>query len=346
MGYVELSNLDKYYKQNQVVKDLTLSVEKGEFLTLLGPSGCGKTTTLRIVAGLEEADRGTVWIAGKDVTAIPASERNIGMVFQSYALFPNLSALENIMFGLEMKRVPKERARQRAMELVERVGLAGQERKLPDQLSGGQQQRVALARALAVEPQVLLLDEPLSALDAKIRESLRDLLKELQRDLGVTTIFVTHDQDEALALSDRIAVMDAGRIIQLDTPYQVYRNPVNRFAAEFIGTFNFLSGTADVNGTIRFGASVLHTAHPVTPGPVTVGVRPESIKLADGQQTGNLLEGRIAAIKLHGSIIRLQCRVEEAELSVDLLNDQASDGLGVGDSVQLFVKEADLVPIE
>lgn len=345
MGYVELKQLDKSYKNQHIVKGVNLSINKGEFLTLLGPSGCGKTTTLRMIAGLEDADSGEIWIAGKNVTNLAANQRKIGMVFQAYALFPNMTALDNVMFGLRMQKVDKATARDKSLRLLQRLGLEGQESKLPSQLSGGQQQRVALARALVVEPEVLLLDEPLSALDAKIRESLRDLLKELQRDLGVTTIFVTHDQDEALALSDRIAVMEKGEIVQLDTPSNIYSQPASRFVAEFVGTFNFIEAQAVESRKIQFGTFTLETARDVKNGPITIGIRPESLKLTDDNNSANLLKGRLTGISLHGNVVRLKCEVESDEFIIDLLNDQHTEGLQIGAIIHFYVKKEALVPI-
>ncbi|WP_018130389.1 ABC transporter ATP-binding protein [Effusibacillus pohliae] len=343
MAYVELKQLSKSYKNQHIVKGVTLSINKGEFLTLLGPSGCGKTTTLRMIAGLEDADAGEIWIAGKNVTTLSANERKIGMVFQSYALFPNMTALNNVMFGLRMQKVDKATARERSINLLHRLGLEGQENKLPNQLSGGQQQRVALARALVVEPEVLLLDEPFSALDAKIRESLRDLLKELQRDLGITTIFVTHDQDEALALSDRIAVMEKGEIVQLDKPAKIYSQPASRFVAEFVGTFNFIDAYAVESRKIKFGKFILESAEDVRIGPVTIGIRPESLKMTSDNYSSNFLEGRLTGISLRGNVVRLKCDVESKEFIIDVLNDEDTLELKIGESIRFYVNKEALV---
>ncbi len=239
---VDLIGLSRYYKDVAALKSMNLSASPGELVVLLGPSGCGKTTALRALAGLEVLDGGTVMIGSKDVTRLPASKRNIGMVFQSYSLFPNMTAKANVEFGLKVRKVSSSERSKRSGELLELVGLSSQADRYPHQLSGGQQQRVALARALAIKPEVLLLDEPLSALDAKVRAQLRDEIRRIQLELGITTFFVTHDQEEALALADRIAVMRAGEIEQIDTPLSVYSQPTTEFVAEFVGKVNRLAG--------------------------------------------------------------------------------------------------------
>ncbi len=238
MAFLELENLTKQFGQNTAVDDVNLSVEQGEFLTLLGPSGCGKTTILRMVAGFEIPTEGNILLDDEDITHRAASKRPMGMVFQSYALFPHMTAEQNIAFGMHIQHKPKEAIKQRCAELLELVGLSDKGRSYAHQLSGGQQQRVALARALAVEPKVLLLDEPLSALDAKVRVSLRNEIRRIQQQLKMTAIYVTHDQEEALAISDRIAVMAKGRIEQLDHPEEIYSNPSTIFSASFVGSSN------------------------------------------------------------------------------------------------------------
>ena len=239
---VDLIGLSRYYKDVAALKSMNLSASPGELIVLLGPSGCGKTTAIRALAGLEVLDGGTVMIGSKDVTRLPASRRNIGMVFQSYSLFPNMTAKANVEFGLKVRKVSSSERSKRSAELLDLIGLSPQADRYPHQLSGGQQQRVALARALAIKPEVLLLDEPLSALDAKVRAQLRDEIRRIQLELGITTFFVTHDQEEALALADRIAVMRAGEIEQIDTPLSVYSQPTTEFVAEFVGKVNRLSG--------------------------------------------------------------------------------------------------------
>jgi putative spermidine/putrescine transport system ATP-binding protein len=284
---VSLRDLSRTFGRTRALDGMSLDIAPGELVALLGPSGCGKTTALRIVAGFETADRGQVLIDGRDVSAVPAARRDMGMVFQSYSLFPNMNALDNVGFGLRMRKAGAARRRQRAAELLDMVGLTDQARQYPHQLSGGQQQRVALARALAIEPRVLLLDEPLSALDAKVRLQLREQIRTLQQRLGTTTLFVTHDQEEALSMADRVGVMRGGRLEQVAAPDELYSRPATAFVAEFVGTMNRLPGELAADGTV----TVLGTAVPVqdgdgpSSGPVDVLVRPEGLTVglaADG----------------------------------------------------------------
>ncbi|MGA7792605.1 MAG: ABC transporter ATP-binding protein [Candidatus Acidiferrales bacterium] len=254
MPHLELTHVNKRYHNTTALHDVSLSVQAGEFLCLLGPSGCGKTTTLRIIAGFEAADGGDVWLEGENVTNVPPQQRDIGVVFQSYALFPHLTVNENVGFGLKMRRRPSEEIEASVSDALRLVQLDGVGDRLPRQLSGGQQQRVALARAIAIRPRLLLLDEPLSNLDAKLRDELRDEIRRVQRATGITTVFVTHDQVEALALADRMAIMDQGRIVQVDTPRNVYEQPADSFVAAFIGQANLIQGavTAVQGSLIRF----------------------------------------------------------------------------------------------
>ncbi|GGN66293.1 ABC transporter ATP-binding protein [Actinoplanes lobatus] len=271
---VTLEGLRRTFGTVHALDDLDLAIEPGELIALLGPSGCGKTTALRILAGLEDATAGRVLVDGKDVTRLPANRRGMGMVFQAYSLFPHLTAAQNVEFGLRLRRGSLTRA----AEMLDLVGLSGFAKRYPHQLSGGQQQRVALARALAIEPRVLLLDEPLSALDAKVRVQLRDEIRRIQTEVGTTTLFVTHDQEEALAIADRVGVMRAGRLEQLATPSEVYLRPATAFVADFVGLSNRLPGT--VNGDV---VEVLGARLPlVTPhadGAVTALVRPEAVEV-------------------------------------------------------------------
>ncbi|HLR50417.1 MAG TPA: ABC transporter ATP-binding protein [Candidatus Sphingobacterium stercoripullorum] len=242
MSHIEFINISKSYGQTLAVHDFNLSINQGEMVALLGPSGCGKTTTLRMLAGFTSVTGGRITIGGSDITAIPAHQRNIGMVFQGYALFPHMTVEQNVAFGLEMRGLSKKELKQQAEVALERVRLREFADRLPKQLSGGQQQRVALARAMVISPEVLLLDEPLSALDARLRHEVRAEIKELQREFGLTTLIVTHDQDEALSMADRLVVMSKGRIEQVGTPDEVYEQPKNRFVAEFLGKINLLEG--------------------------------------------------------------------------------------------------------
>ncbi|HWS37449.1 MAG TPA: ABC transporter ATP-binding protein [Actinoplanes sp.] len=282
---VHLDGLRRTFGTVHALDDLDLSIAPGELIALLGPSGCGKTTALRILAGLEEATAGRVLVGGKDITALPASKRDMGMVFQAYSLFPHLNARQNVEFGLRLRK----RSLQRAVEMLELVGLSGFEDRYPNQLSGGQQQRVALARALAIEPQVLLLDEPLSALDAKVRVQLRDEIRRIQTEVGTTTLFVTHDQEEALAIADRVGVMRSGRLEQLAAPAEVYLRPATPFVADFVGISNRLPGTVDGETVEVLGTRLpLVGAH--SGGPVTALVRPEAITVTpDADSTAKVV---------------------------------------------------------
>ena len=246
MSYLEIKNVDKFYGKFHALKNINLNIEKGEFISFLGPSGCGKTTLLRTISGLEELNSGHIFLKGKDISNLHPSKRNFSIVFQSYALFPNMTVWENIAYGLENKKVPKDIIKNKVLEVLEMVGLAGISGKYPNEMSGGQQQRVALARAIALEPDVLLLDEPLSALDAKVREKLRNDIKMLQKKLNLTTIMVTHDQEEALSVSDKIMVMENGKIMQVGTPREIYEKPQSLFVADFIGKINFLNDGSSI----------------------------------------------------------------------------------------------------
>ncbi|MGH7318446.1 MAG: ABC transporter ATP-binding protein [Candidatus Rokuibacteriota bacterium] len=294
MADVELRGVTKAFGRVRAMDQVDLEVQKGEFLSLLGPSGSGKTTTLRVIAGLVEPTAGTVLIGGRVVTHVPVHRRNLAMVFQNYALFPHLSVFENVAFGLEMRQVGRTDVARRVAEALALVRLPGFEARYPHQLSGGQRQRVALARAIVVQPSVLLLDEPLGALDKKLRESMQVELKALQRSLGITTIFVTHDQEEALTLSDRIAVMNDGRIEQLDSPLEVYERPRTRFVSDFIGVTNFLEGEVtrgDGHSVIvRTGKGlrirVSDSAFPGDSPRATLSLRPEKITLQRDRPVG------------------------------------------------------------
>ncbi len=292
---VELDRLTKRFGTTAAVHGLSLSVARGEFFTLLGPSGCGKTTTLRIVAGLVEPDEGRVLFDGKDVTHLPPWDRNLGMVFQNYALWPHMNVFDNVAFGLVERRLPREQVRRRVAEALELVGLAGMEGRYPSQLSGGQQQRVALARALVVRPGLLLLDEPFSNLDAKLRVQMRAELARLQREVGITTLYVTHDQEEALVLSDRLAVLDAGRLVQAGTPRELYENPRDVFVADFLGGANLLPGVVVRRGQgeveVQVAAARLTAAADaeVAPGQaVWVSVRPEHVEVCTDAAGGSV----------------------------------------------------------
>ncbi len=321
---VSLRGLTRTFGATRALDEMSLDIAPGELVALLGPSGCGKTTALRIVGGFEFADSGEVLIDGRDVSGVPASKRDMGMVFQSYSLFPNMSALDNVAFGLRMRKVGTAGRRKQAAELLDMVGLGPQAKQFPHQLSGGQQQRVALARALAIEPRVLLLDEPLSALDAKVRLQLREQIRNLQQRLGTTTLFVTHDQEEALSMSDRVGVMRAGRLEQVASPDELYARPATAFVAEFVGTMNRLPAELTGGGAT---ASVIGVTVPVQPGaqvdgPVDALVRPENLTVAPSE-AGN---GIVTVRTFLGAVTRLTVRLSgDTEVVVDVATTSAAD---------------------
>ncbi|TPI19796.1 ABC transporter ATP-binding protein [Mesorhizobium sp. B4-1-1] len=306
---VEFRNIDIAYGKFVAVRDFSLSIRKGSFVTLLGPSGCGKTTILRSIAGLVDISAGQIMIGGRRVDDVPIYKRNIGLVFQSYALFPHKTVFDNVAFGLKYRNVAKPEIRRKVGQALDMVRLPGSEKKLPSQLSGGQQQRIALARAIVFEPQVLLLDEPLSALDANMREEMRVEIKKIQKETGITAIFVTHDQEEALSMSDRIVVMNAGSAEQIGTPEEVYERPATAFVADFLGKANMLPGTVSRSDgpttvTLASGQTVnVQAPQPLPRGSaVTVVVRPQ--KLSVGRTSANRLPGRVvSASYLGGSAI-------------------------------------------
>jgi len=301
--FLKLTGIEKHFGSFTALRGVDLSIDKGEFVCFLGPSGCGKTTLLRIIAGLETQSAGRIEQAGRDVSRLPPAQRDYGIVFQSYALFPNLSVADNVAYGLVNRKTPRAQARQRVTELVKLVGLPGSEDKFPAQLSGGQQQRIALARALATSPGLLLLDEPLSALDAIVRVHLRQEIRSLQRKLGVTTIMVTHDQEEALSVADRIVVMNQGSVEQVGTPMDVYREPASAFVADFVGRVNVLRASAENGNRVRIGPTSFEFAHDRAPGSaVKVYLRPEDV-LARPLQPGdsNVFEALITKIEFLGS---------------------------------------------
>lgn len=329
MSYVQINNVEKSYQGRQVLKKIHLSVTKGEFVTLLGPSGCGKTTLLRIIAGLERSDAGSVRVNGKEILAGQHKKsQNIGMVFQSYALFPNMTAYENIAFGLKLKKISPENIRQQVEEIMDVLSISGKENNYPHQMSGGQQQRVALARALVTKPDLLLLDEPLSAVDAKVRESARSLIRDIQRRMGITTIFVTHDQLEAMVMSDRIVVMNSGEIMQHGTPEQIYHKPENRFVANFIGTYNFVPG--DWVGLSAYEGEVC--------------IRPEHIQMLKKDQPEPFedsglvrLQGLLAHYYILGNTVRAEVVIGDRKILVDCLNTSQDSEFEVNEEVKLVI---------
>jgi len=336
---VELKDLHRSYAGVPALDGLDLALEPGEFVSLLGPSGCGKTTALRVLAGLETADSGRVLVGGRDISGLPANKRDMGMVFQAYSLFPNLTALDNVAFGLRLRGVGSGDRTKQAREVLELVGLTSQAAKYPHQMSGGQQQRVALARALAIRPQVLLLDEPLSALDAKVRVQLREEIRRLQTELQITTLFVTHDQEEALAISDRVGVMAQGRLEQLDSPAVVYQSPATPFVAEFVGVTNAFAGSV-ADGGVRLVSGRFLPAQVVHGRPggsaIRVLVRPDSLRL--GAAGSGVLGGTVLTHSFLGPVTRLTVRLAGGDLiRVDVPSARAGEhpvGMDVGLDVE------------
>ncbi|TQL00442.1 putative spermidine/putrescine transport system ATP-binding protein [Streptomyces puniciscabiei] len=338
---VEFRSLRREFGTTVALDGLDLTVRPGEFLALLGPSGCGKTTALRMLAGFEHPDSGAVLVDGEDVTHVPAHRRDAGMVFQSYSLFPHLNAVDNVAFGLRMRGVRTAERRARAAELLELVGLADKGERYPHQLSGGQQQRIALARALALRPRVLLLDEPLSALDAKVRLTLREEIRRLQQELGITTLFVTHDQEEALSVADRVAVMRAGRLEQCAEPAELYGRPATAFVAEFVGTMSRIPGELK-DGTVEVLGQRLPADGEVPDGAVDVLVRPEAVRVRPDEQGS----ARIVATAFLGAVVRVTVRLADGtEAKADLPAHEAT-GLGAGAPVGVSLPERPVLVAE
>jgi ABC-type Fe3+/spermidine/putrescine transport system ATPase subunit len=354
MTEVRIDGVVKRFGDTTALDGVTLTVAAGELYTLLGPSGCGKTTLLRIVAGLLVQDGGTVSFDGAPVDAVPPYARNVGVVFQSYAIFPHLTVRDNIAYGLRARRLPAASVAARVAEAARRVQLDALLDRMPAALSGGQQQRVVLARALVIEPRLLLMDEPLSNLDARLRRDMRALIRRIQRELGITTLYVTHDQEEALAISDTIAVMDRGRVLQTGTPGELYRRPAGRFVAEFLGSMNVVPGRVVAGGraggpaTVEtpFGAAwqVVAGGPLPPPGPVHLGVRPESLRLEPPAAIGeawNAAPGTVSEVAYLGAVVRYQVRVAgDLSLTAEVHDPDWSALRAVGDAVTLYCPAA------
>ena len=337
MSYVTANNLTKCFGDNTVFEDIGFTIKQGEFITLLGPSGCGKSTLLRSIAGLNSIDSGEIWVQGENITRHSPQKRGIGMVFQSYALFPNMTVEGNIAFGLKIQKLCGDEIKREVKRVIELVDLKGKEKHYPHQLSGGQRQRVALARSLVVKPRILLLDEPLSALDAKIRKYLRQQIRDIQKEMNLTTIFVTHDQEEAMIMSDRIFLMNRGEIIQADTPEEIYLHPANEFVASFMGHYNLIESQL---------AKRLFSIDTQC----KVAIRPESIYVKEqgrkyGQGISAPHSGTIIGHQLLGNVIRYQVRIAQCELEVDLLNRTSERLFTNGSQLELLFNLNEIQPV-
>lgn len=356
-SYLEFQGVGKRYGSFQAVSDFSLQIEEGELVALLGPSGCGKTTSLRMLAGFVPVTDGTIRLSGKDLTHLPSFRRNVGMVFQGYALFPHMTVEQNVAFGLEMRKIDSAEIGRRVGQALARVRLDQHAQRLPRELSGGQQQRVALARAMAIDPAVLLLDEPLSALDARLRHEVRAEIRQLQKESGLTTLMVTHDQDEALSMADRLVIMNQGRIEQIGSPSQVYERPVNRFVAEFMGKSNFLQGAVAGDGVFmtRAGESLgaAESDGLGTAAPALLSFRPERtrLRMADAvvEDGWNSLAGRLLRFSYLGPFVEYRLALpDETEITAVLPNagEGALPGLAAGTavSVQWQIRDSRLLP--
>lgn len=349
MSFLTLSHIKKAFGPVQVVHDFNMAIEKGEFVSFLGPSGCGKTTILRMIAGFENPSDGVITINGRDQSTLKPNQRNIGMVFQAYALFPNMNVADNVAFGLKVAGAPKDEIAKRVKEMLGLIHLEHLAERYPYQMSGGQQQRVALARALAPKPQVLLLDEPLSALDAKIRVSLREEIRMIQQQLGITTVFVTHDQEEALSISDRIVIMNAGRADQIGTPFEIYNRPATRFVASFVGTLNLIEAKVVDAGAnrIAIGDQGVTLREPLgslkTGDTVSLALRPEAGSIAPDAKGDTALTGTVVASNFLGSVIRTRMTIGGSLVSFDMFNNPGLTPPAIGDTVTLRFTASDLL---
>ncbi|MDO5604763.1 MAG: ABC transporter ATP-binding protein [Paracoccus sp. (in: a-proteobacteria)] len=356
MSFLTLTDINKSFGPTQVVRDFSLDIARGEFISFLGPSGCGKTTVLRMIAGFEKPTSGAIRVGGQDVTRLPPNKRRIGMVFQAYALFPNMTVADNVAFGLKIAGTPKAGIAARVTEMLALIKLDHLGDRYPYQLSGGQQQRVALARALAPRPQLLLLDEPLSALDAKVRVSLRDDIRAIQRELGITAIFVTHDQEEALSISDRVVVMYQGRADQIGSPAEIYNRPSTRFVASFVGHLNTFDARMENDASLQFagrrfppmeqlrllaaGGAATQVADA---GDVTVALRPEALSLHPRQAGDLAISGRVLNSDFLGSVIRARVEVGGRQVAVDMFNQTDAVMPRPGADTELYFSPDDLL---
>jgi len=340
---VECIGIGLAYGSNQVLKDITLKIEPGEFFALLGPSGSGKSTLLRLIAGFNQHNRGRLLVDGRDITGVPPHARNIGMVFQSYALWPHMTVYDNVAFGLVERRVKRDEIRRRVAEALALIGLTDYAQRRPNQLSGGQQQRVALARTIVIEPQVLLLDEPLSNLDKKLREQMRLELKRLQRKLGITTIFVTHDQEEAMTTADRMAVLDGGVLQQVGAPRELFDAPANRFVAEFVGSTNLLAGRGDPARGVFVADGIGALPLPAAGEGRAVSLRPHAVTVATARDARRLwFDGVVRDSEFLGEFTRYQVLVGERTLTADSPHLSGTPIFAPGSAVQVGIDPAEL----
>jgi len=352
MSHLALSDISKQFGENTVVRDFNLDVERGEFVSFLGPSGCGKTTTLRMIAGFENPTTGKITIDDQEITDKAPNQRNVGMVFQAYALFPNMTVAQNIGFGLRVRKENQTAIKERVAEMLAIIHLENKGNSYPWQLSGGQQQRVALARALAIRPKVLLLDEPLSALDAKIRVSLRAEIRSIQRKLGITAIYVTHDQEEALSISDRIVVMYEGKIEQVGTPFEIYNFPQTAFVAGFVGTLNSVDAEVidPVKKILRIEGAQLEAAEGLdgkhSGDKLRISIRPERLSFTSEQRKPNILDCTIENITFLGSIVKIQVLVGNNKLYMDTFNNPFLELPAIGAKEQITCSREAVLVVE
>ena len=338
---VSLKNVEKWFGENHVVKNMNLEIQEGEFLTLLGPSGCGKTTTLRMIAGFEDASSGTIEVQGVRVEEMEPFQRDVNTVFQNYSLFPHMTVFENVAYGPSIKKVPKEQIKKSVSEMLELVQMSGYESRKPDELSGGQKQRVAIARALINQPRVLLLDEPLGALDMKLRRQMQIELKRLQKKLGITFVYVTHDQEEAMTMSDRIAVMSDGLILQIDNPVEIYEKPKSRFVADFIGESNIFDGKIKtmedgiLHAECKQGDCLLYGKGFEAGEDIFISVRPEYLMLSKEEQEGFSLKAKIIDYVFMGTLVKAILLTEDGK-EIKYSRFEKNQSLDIGDEVYLY----------
>ncbi len=338
---VSLKNVEKWFGENHVVKNMNLEIQEGEFLTLLGPSGCGKTTTLRMIAGFEDASSGTIEVQGVRVEEMEPFQRDVNTVFQNYSLFPHMTVFENVAYGPSIKKVPKEQIKKSVSEMLELVQMSGYESRKPDELSGGQKQRVAIARALINQPRVLLLDEPLGALDMKLRRQMQIELKRLQKKLGITFVYVTHDQEEAMTMSDRIAVMSDGLILQIDNPVEIYEKPKSRFVADFIGESNIFDGKIKtmedgiLHAECKQGDCLLYGKGFEAEEEIYISVRPEYLMLSKEKQEGFSLKAKIIDYVFMGTLVKAILLTEDGK-EIKYSRFEKNQSLDIGDEVYLY----------